>query len=128
MLKKTGSAVNSSLAVDELGMETTDPHKTKALYSMGEHRGSGLGLAIDLLCAILSNSLYGPHIPKMYGDMSEHRLLGGPVGAVKIENFINADIARSLVSGFLKELRNLPPRNSDEPVLAPGDKERKFYS
>ena len=79
MLKKTGSAVNSSLAVDELGMETTDPHKTKALYSMGEHRGSGLGLAIDLLCAILSNSLYGPHIPKMYGDMSEHKLLGGPV-------------------------------------------------
>ena len=51
-------------AVDENGQDTTDASQAKALYPMGEHKGSGLGLMIDVLCAMLSNSPFGPNIPK----------------------------------------------------------------
>ena len=75
------------LAVDAAGRETTDPHRVHALYPFGAHRGSGLGLAIDLLCSTLSGSPFGAHLPKMYGDLTQHRKLGGLVGAFDVAAF-----------------------------------------
>ena len=81
--------IKSGWAVDAVGNETTDAQKVASLYPVGKYKGSGLGLLIDVLCSMLSNSPFGPNIPKMYGDPSEARRLGGLVGAIDIERFVS---------------------------------------
>lgn len=67
------AAIPMGWAVDQDGRDTTTAQDVTALYPVGEYKGSGLGLMIDVLCAMLSGSPFGPHIPKMYGDLTQRR-------------------------------------------------------
>ncbi len=118
-----GKSIARGLAVDLAGRETTNPRRVAALYPFGAHRGSGLGLAIDLLCAMLSDSPFGPHIPKMYGDLKQRRRLGGLVGAIDIAAFTDVRRFKRRVGQFMRELRALPPA-----VLAPNDPEKRRFA
>ena len=83
-----GAPLESGLAVDAEGRDTTDPNAVAALQPFGLYKGSGLGLMVDVLCALLSETPYGPDIPRMYGDLSQRRQLGGLVGAIDIGRFV----------------------------------------
>lgn len=120
-----GRQIPHGLAVDQQGHDTTDPAAVHALFPMGAQRGSGLGLAIDLLCSSLSGSPFGPHIPKMYGDLSQRRHLGGLVGAIDPAAFGDPKAFRAHVQRFLNEVRGLPPRPPAKAVLVPGDPEHQ---
>ena len=110
-------------AVDEEGNETTDAQKVASLYPVGKYKGSGLGLLIDMLCSMLSNSPFGPNIPKMYGDPSEPRRLGGLVGAIDIERFVPLKSFHERVAEMIHAWCELPPSQSDGQVLYPGQPE-----
>lgn len=115
--------IRAGWAVDHNGIDTTDAHKVAALYPVGEHKGSGLGIMIDVLCALLSGAPYGPHIPKMYGDRSQHRCLGGLVGAINIADLANAGSFMERLASMCSEIGGLRPRQAGEQVLYPGEPE-----
>jgi ureidoglycolate dehydrogenase (NAD+) len=119
-----GRTLPPGLAVDADGVETTTPAAVHALYPFGAHRGSGLGLAIDLLCSMLGGSPFGPHIPMMYGDLTQHRELGGLVGALDIASFTAPAQFKKRVTQFMREVRTLRPMG-DAPVLVPDDAEKQ---
>jgi ureidoglycolate dehydrogenase (NAD+) len=121
--KLEGRTLQPGLAVDRDGVDTTDPFAVHALYSCGAHRGAGLGLAIDLLCSMLGGSPFGPHIPMMYGDMTQQRELGGLIGAIDIASFTSLPAFKKRVTHFMHEIRALPPMG-DAPVLVPDDPEK----
>jgi len=121
--RNEGRTLPPGLAVDKAGNATTEPVAVHALYPFGAHRGSGLGLAIDLLCSMLSGGPFGPHIPMMYGDLTQHRQLGGLVGALDIAAFTSVPQFKKRVSQFMDEVRALPS-NGDGPVLVPDDAEK----
>lgn len=118
-----GRDLPPGLAVDKAGSPTTEPAAVHALYPFGGHRGSGLGLAIDLLCSMLSGSPFGPHIPMMYGDLSQPRELGGLVGALDIAAFTSVPQFKKRVTQFMNEVRALPAMGN-APVLVPDDAEK----
>ena len=55
---------------------------------------------IDVLCAMFSGAPFGPNIPKMYGDLHQHRRLGGLVGAINISAFTSLEEFRQRVSAM----------------------------
>lgn len=112
-------------AVDQHGVDTTNAQAVGALYPFGQHKGSGLGIMIDVLCSLLSGGPYGPDIPKMYGDLAEHRQLGGLVGAINIEPFIQSGIFRERVSEIMMRLAGLPTATGVDRVKYPGEPEEK---
>lgn len=118
-----GVAIPRGWAVDETGNDTTDPNAVAALYPTGSYKGSGLGIAIDVLCALLSGAPFGPDIPKMYGDLTKRRLLGGLVGAIDIRRFVRLDTFRDRLDEMLTRLSSLQPAESGERVLFPGEPE-----
>ena len=65
-----GVPIEADWAVDADGNGTTDAGAVASLHPFGAYKGSGLGLLIDVLSAMLSDSPFGPDIPKMYGDLS----------------------------------------------------------
>jgi ureidoglycolate dehydrogenase (NAD+) len=119
-----GRLLAPGLAVDKNGDETIQPGQVHALRAFGGHRGSGLGLAIDILCALLSGSPFGPHIPAMYGDLAKPRRLGGLVGALDIAAFTELAAFKRRVGQFAREVRSLPSTDGSG-VLIPNDPERQ---
>jgi len=118
-----GVPIPRGWAVDAAGEDTESPKSVAALYPFGEHKGSGLGVMADVLCALLSDSAHGPDVPKMYGDMTEHRRLGGLVGALSIEAFTNVSRFGERVEEIMTRLGRLRPANGATKVLFPGEPE-----
>ena len=118
-----GVPIPAGWAVDEDGHETLDPTLVRAINPMAGYKGSGLGLMIDVLCSMLSDSPYGPDIPKMYGDLSEHRRLGGLVGAIDIASFVPLDRFQQRIDELLARWGALRPAEPGGRVLYPGEPE-----
>ena len=118
-----GVSIPTGWAVDHEGKDTTNPPEAMAIYPFGGHKGSGLGIMIDIMCAMLTNSPYGPDIPRMYHDMDSHRQLGGLVGAISIRHFIDPKAFRERVAEFTARLGQLPPASGFSEVLHPGEPE-----
>lgn len=118
---KEGVPIPSGWAVDREGRDTTDARAVHALYPFGTHKGSGLGIMADVLCALLSGAPFGPDIPKMYGDMTEHRRLGGLVGAISIRSFTSPETFAARASELMARLGALPPAAGTDRVRYPGE-------
>jgi ureidoglycolate dehydrogenase (NAD+) len=118
-----GAPIELGWAVDADGNDTTDAARVESLYPMGNYKGSGLGLLIDVLCAMLSDSPYGPDIPKMYGDLAQPRQLGGLVGAINIASFVPLERFYARVSDLMARWVALPSVQPDGRVYYPGEPE-----
>lgn len=118
-----GVPIESGWAVDAKGRDTNDANLVSALYPFGSYKGSGLGLMIDVLCAVLSDSPFGPEIPAMYGDLSEPRRLGGLVGAIDIGRFVPLERFHRRIAEMIHLWTALPPSEPGGRVLFPGQPE-----
>lgn len=110
-------------AVDTVGRDTTTAEDVAALYPVGEYKGSGLGLMIDVLCAMLSGAPFGPDIPRMYGDLSERRQLGGLVGAIDISRFVPLETFHARIADLIARWNALPASEPGGRVQFPGEPE-----
>lgn len=98
--------------------EVPDPRKGPgALMPMGEHKGSGLSLACELLAGALTGSGTSSPGTRVHNGM--------------FSIFVDPDVlddghgwAESVIS-YIDEVRACPPRDAENPVLIPGDPERK---
>lgn len=121
---REGVSIPSGWAVNADGNETLDPNRVAAMMPFGEYKGSGLGIMIDMLCSLLSDSPFGPDIPKMYSnDLSQQRRLGGMVGAIDIGRFVPLDRFYARATDLVARLGALPPTEPDGEVLFPGEPE-----
>jgi ureidoglycolate dehydrogenase (NAD+) len=118
-----GVPIQLGWAVDAQGNDTTDATQVASLYPVGEYKGSGLGLLIDVLCAMLSDSPYGPDIPKMYGNLTEPRQLGGLVGAIDVGRFVPLSQFQERVTALTERWCQLPAAQPGTRVLFPGQPE-----
>lgn len=118
-----GMPIPMGWAVDARGVDTTDPAKVAAIYPVGGYKGSGLGLMIDVFCSLLSDGPFGPDIPKMYGDLSQRRLLGGLVGAIDISRFVSLERFQDRVVEMICRWGRLKPAEPGGKVMYPGEPE-----
>lgn len=118
-----GISIPGGWGVDKRGTETTNPREVAALHAFGGHKGSGLGIMIDVFCAMLGGAPFGPDIPKMYGDMTEARRLGGLVGAIAISHFVDRSHFEKRVAELMARLGSIPPADGFDRVKFPGEPE-----
>ncbi len=118
-----GGPIPKGWAVDHDGKDTTDASGVAALYPFGGYKGSGLGLMIDMLCCLLGGTPFGPDIPKMYGDPTQHRQLGGLIGAISVNHFTDSQAAQKRVSEMISRWVSLAPADPNVPVQYPGQPE-----
>ncbi|MCS7063324.1 MAG: Ldh family oxidoreductase [Methylacidiphilales bacterium] len=116
--RRENTPVPLGLGVDENGEETTDPHRIVALKPVGEHKGYALAFVIDALCGPLNGMPFGPHIPKMYGDLDQYRYLGSLIIAIDPNRFIGLAHFASTVDRMCQEIKSENPS-----ILFPGEPE-----
>lgn len=122
-----GVSIPGDWALDVNGRGTTDPNAVVALFPFGGFKGSGLGLLIDVLCALLGGAPIGPDIPKMYGDLSQKRLLGGLVGAIDISHFTSVDSFQERIVEIIQRWGALQPLKAGGQVHYPGEPESRTH-
>ena len=116
-----GEAVPPGWIIDKHGRPTTDPkefYDGGALLTVGAHKGSGLSIVVDLLAGALST-----------GKSSD------PEDTVIRNNMLSIYIAPAVydrehavsgeISRFVAWVKASPPAVSGQPVLMPGEVERR---
>jgi len=117
----TGDHVPEGWIVDKAGRPTTDPkdfYDGGALLTIGAHKGSGLSILTDLLAGAVTT-----------GRSSD------PADTILRNNMLSIYIDPSVYDGtggvlaeahrFVDWVKASPPSKPGEPVLAPGDVERR---
>ncbi|MCM8790602.1 MAG: Ldh family oxidoreductase [Candidatus Omnitrophica bacterium] len=128
-LRDSGLEAPPGVGADRNGVETTDPHKITTLLPIGGYKGYGLSLMIEVLCSLLTGMPYGPNIPKMFeAPMSQHRMLGHFMIAVRIDCFQPVSAFKKRMSLLMNDLRSSPAIDKHNPVMVSGDPEKKKRS
>jgi ureidoglycolate dehydrogenase (NAD+) len=116
--RRENVTVPPGLGVDSEGNDTTDPHKIIALRPLAEYKGYALAFVIDALCGPLNKMPFGPHIPKMYGDLDQHRHLGSFILLIDPERFSGLNYFREVVNRMCDEVKK-----ENLGILFPGEPE-----
>jgi uncharacterized oxidoreductase len=124
--KNEGKLVPEGVLIDQRGNPTRDPNVMYAephgaLLPFGGHKGYALAVATELLAAALSG---GPSIqpanPRLGGIINNmFTILVDPA------KLAGVDWLRREFDGFIDYVKASPPANASEPVLVPGDPERR---
>lgn len=125
---------------DENGLASTDANILKKNGSLlplgsdkthGSHKGYALGSIVDIFSAVLSGASYGPWAPPFpaYIPMPDNmpgQGLGHFLGAMRIDAFRPATSFKAHMDNWISRFRNAQPIDPANPVLIPGDPERKI--
>ncbi|KRE03859.1 hypothetical protein ASE61_09555 [Bosea sp. Root670] len=124
-----GEQVPPGYIIDGEGRPTTDPahvfaspdHPLGALLPFGDHKGAGLSLIAELLSAGLMGAARIDQKPQKTWVINS--LFGIIIDPARLEP--DAELRRSRTESYLAFVRAAKPQDPANPVLAPGDKERK---
>jgi len=125
---------------DENGLASTDANILKKNGSLlplgsdkthGSHKGYALGSIVDIFSGVLSGASYGPWAPPFpaYIPMPDNMPgdgLGHFLGAMRIDAFRPATSFKAHMDNWISRFRNAQPIDPANPVLIPGDPERKI--
>lgn len=125
---------------DENGLASTDANILKKNGSLlplgsdkthGSHKGYALGSIVDIFSGVLSGASYGPWAPPFpaYIPMPDNMPgdgLGHFLGAMRIDAFRPATSFKDHMDNWISRFRNAQPIDPANPVLIPGDPERKI--
>ena len=116
-----GERVPEGWIIDRAGAPTTDPkafYDGGALLTVGGHKGSGLSIVTDLLAGAVSTGRSSdPDDPVLRNNMLSIYIAPRVYAP---DGWVTAEARR-----FVDWVKGSPPLNAGEPVLAPGDVERR---
>lgn len=113
---------------DVEGNSNSDPEKVACLLPIGDYKGFGLAFMIDILCGLLTGMPTGRNISSMYQTpIEQKRLLGHWVMAIDPARFLSTDLFKKRLQEMMQEVRREPNKNPENPVMVPGDPEKKQF-
>ncbi|MCM3709143.1 Ldh family oxidoreductase [Sporosarcina luteola] len=122
---KTGTAIPKDWAITKDGRETTDPKEALDGYllPMGP-KGSGLAMVVDILSGVLTGSLFGSQVPRMYEDPVPQQI-GHFFGAINIEAFMPLESFYESMQERVRQTIESEPMAGFERVYMPGQIEEE---
>ena len=116
-----GEQVPEGWIIDRHGAPTTDPkafYDGGALLTVGAHKGSGLSIVTDLLAGAVSTGRSSdPHDPVLRNNMLSIYIAPAVYAP---DGWVTAEARR-----FVDWVKASPPMKEGEPVLTPGEIERR---
>jgi len=125
--RRSDDLLEDHWAYDKEGKPVSDPHQAASLSPAGDYKGFGLGMMVEILCALLSGSVIAKDMLAMFTAPAEaQRQVSHFFIAFDIDSFINKDSFVESLTNMVRRLREEPSQGG-EPVMAPGDPEKKTY-
>ena len=123
--RNKGEQLKPGMLLDGEGKPTTDPgamygQRRGALLTVGEHKGYALAFVCEMLAGALCGS--GTMRPERQGRNTATN--GMLMIVIDPSRLVDRDWLREEIAAMTAYITASPPRNSEEPVLIPGDPER----
>ena len=116
--------LEKGIGLDKNGNPTTEAEEITTLLTFGGPKGSGIGIAIDILCSILTNSPFGPHVNNS-GKHETDEILSHLVGAIDISFFTELNSFKKNIDQMISEIKCLPSSKNVEEIFLPGEIEAR---
>jgi LDH2 family malate/lactate/ureidoglycolate dehydrogenase len=123
-----GRALEPGLALNSMGLPTTDPSEaiqSGALVAIGRQKGYALSVASEVLSAALSGSPVG-------ADSQCHRNAAGGVGhflmAINPSFFVERASFDATVEALCRQIHGVPPSDPNGEVFVPGELGWRTYA
>lgn len=125
---KVGGSIPLGWAMDEDGVETTDPAAALkgAVMPLGGAKGYALAMAIEIMCGVLSNAAFGPHVNNLYKDQDPPANVGHSFILLNIEQWMPLAHYYDRMEQFLQEIKGVPTAKGVDHILYPG--ERRYHT
>jgi LDH2 family malate/lactate/ureidoglycolate dehydrogenase len=119
--KTKGVQIPEGWAVTKDGEPTTDPIAALEgfLLPMGS-KGSGLAIMVDILSGVLTGSLFGKRVPRMYED-PEPQNIGHFFGVIRVDAFMKLEEFEQRIQEKIDETVNSKPAKGFDRVYMPGE-------
>jgi uncharacterized oxidoreductase len=124
--RNKGEEVAPGTLLDAEGRATTDPHvmyrrPRGALMTFGEHKG----YALAFICEMLAGAVTGSGTMRPERQDAESVTNGMLMIVIDPSRLIDREWLRQEIAAMTAYITTSPPSNPDEPVLIPGDPERR---
>ncbi|WP_448953746.1 Ldh family oxidoreductase [Labrys neptuniae] len=129
LYRSLGLTLPQGVAVDEKGLETTDPEAARVLSPVGGEQGfKGAALAglVEILSAPLTGMALSTELVPMYGEPSTGapRDMGGFALALNPAAFVAPELYGAIITRYLANIRAAAPaEGATGRPMAPGDRE-----
>ncbi len=122
-LARAGLSMPDDWALTADGQRTTDPEAANLgpLLPMGGYKGYGLSLVTDVLCGVLTGSLFGRSV---FQD-DTHFDVGHVLIAIDPECFMDRSTFNGRLARLIGEVKSAPPLDPKRPVMLPGEVEQR---
>lgn len=126
---KVGDQIPLGWAMDEEGVETTDPAAALrgAVLPLGGAKGYALALAIEIITGILSSAAYGPHVGNMYKDGDPPANVGHSFILLNIAKWMSLEHYFAIMDQFVEEVKAVPKSKDTDEILIPGERRHHSY-
>jgi ureidoglycolate dehydrogenase (NAD+) len=123
--RRTATLVPDDWACDGEGRSVTDPQAARSLQPAGRHKGYGLSMVVDILCALLAGGAISKDVLPMYQHLAVRRSISHAFIAIDVARFATLTTFGERMREMVTRARALEPLDADEPVLVPGDPEKR---
>lgn len=121
---KNGTPIPEGWATNERGEPTTDAKEAlKGFLLPFGAKGSGLAMMIDIMTGVMTGSMFGEDVPRMYDD-PEPQQLGHLFILFNIEAFIDLEEFKERMDERIRQTIESPPSEGFDRVFMPGDIEQ----
>jgi LDH2 family malate/lactate/ureidoglycolate dehydrogenase len=116
-------------AVDENGMDTTDPSAALkgAMLPVGGAKGYALACAIEMFCGVLSGAAFGKNVVSIYEEEAGFAGVGHHFILYHVPHFMSLKEYGKRMDAFLRMLKETPPSPNSDGVYYPGERRYQRY-
>lgn len=130
MAIRAGKEIPKGWAVDEKGIDTTDPKvgfEKGALLPFGGPKGYCLDVLIEMMSTVLPDSGYGEDVHFYTAEKGLKENMGHTFIAIDVSKFRPLEDIRKDVDKYADRLKNVEPAEGVEEVFLPGEIEARNY-
>jgi LDH2 family malate/lactate/ureidoglycolate dehydrogenase len=129
LANKLGKEIPLGWAIDEEGIETTDPAAALrgAVLPLGGAKGYALAMAVEILSGVLSEAAFGPHVNNLYKDQDPPANVGHSFILLDIAKWMPLEDYYSRIEQFLQEVKEVPHAKDVQEILYPGERRYRTY-
>jgi LDH2 family malate/lactate/ureidoglycolate dehydrogenase len=122
-LRRAAKSMPESWALTPTGIRTTDPEAAMngPLLPIGEYKGYGLSFVTDVLTGVMTGALFGLSVFQQDTNFD----VGHQMLAVRPDAFIDRASFEDRLEKLIDEVEAAPPIDPDQPVVLPGELERR---
>lgn len=124
---KLGKMIPEGWAQTKEGKPTTDPNEGMkgTVLPIGGPKGYGLSLFMDVLCGVLADAEFGPHLNNMWSDFENPQNVGHVFCCIDISKFVDLDRFRDRMQQMMTEIKALKKNPGVEEIFVPGEIEQR---